>query len=118
MFEVCACLVLGFFNTLIIPITFYSDQTLCDIISRNVAPDSYCSFTDAQFFCGSQFWPENSQSTSQDVSLSSRNSQQSSDVRLSPVIDIKDSVITQSPQYIKPNPVDLIEFVSDTEKEI
>lgn len=83
-----------------------------------MAPNSYCSFTDAQFFYGSQFWPENSQSTSQDVSLSSRNSQQSSDVRVSPVIDIKDSEITQSPQYIKPNPVDSTEFVPDTEKEI
>ncbi|XP_061641316.1 interactor of HORMAD1 protein 1 isoform X3 [Phyllopteryx taeniolatus] len=36
------------------------------------------NFTDSQFFFGSQFWREHSQSLSQDKSLSSRNSQQSS----------------------------------------
>ncbi|KAM9759480.1 interactor of HORMAD1 protein 1 isoform 2-T2 [Menidia menidia] len=46
--------------------------------SRNVATSGYSSLTDSQLFFGSQFWPENSQNTSQDLSLSSRNSQQSS----------------------------------------
>ncbi|KAK2862066.1 hypothetical protein Q5P01_001599 [Channa striata] len=46
--------------------------------SRNVATSGYSSVTDSQLFFGSQFWPENSQGTSQDMSLSSRNSQQSS----------------------------------------
>ncbi|XP_071351040.1 interactor of HORMAD1 protein 1 [Trachinotus anak] len=46
--------------------------------SRNVATCGYSSLTDSQLFFGSQFWPENSQGTSQDMSLSSRNSQQSS----------------------------------------
>ncbi|XP_019741702.1 interactor of HORMAD1 protein 1 [Hippocampus comes] len=41
---------------------------------RNAATN----FTDSQFFFGSQFWRENSQSLSQDMTLSSRNSQQSS----------------------------------------
>lgn len=49
---------------------------------RNVTTSGYSSFTDSQFFFGSQFWPENSQGTSQDMSLSSMNSQQSSEVRL------------------------------------
>ncbi|XP_044031475.1 interactor of HORMAD1 protein 1 isoform X2 [Siniperca chuatsi] len=46
--------------------------------SRNVATSGYSSFTDSQFFFGSQFWPENSQGVSQDMSVSSRTSQQSS----------------------------------------
>ncbi|XP_068170416.1 interactor of HORMAD1 protein 1 [Antennarius striatus] len=46
--------------------------------SRNTSTSAYSSFTDSQLFFGSQFWPENSQTTSQDMSLSSRNSQQSS----------------------------------------
>ncbi|KAK5912535.1 hypothetical protein CesoFtcFv8_002396 [Champsocephalus esox] len=46
--------------------------------SRNVSTSGYSSFTDSQLFFGSQFWPENSQSMSQEMSLSSRNSQQSS----------------------------------------
>nr|XP_033483553.1 interactor of HORMAD1 protein 1 [Epinephelus lanceolatus] len=46
--------------------------------SRNVSTSGYSSFTDSQIFFGSQFWPENSQGTSQDMSLSSRTSQQSS----------------------------------------
>ncbi|XP_068568220.1 interactor of HORMAD1 protein 1 [Cebidichthys violaceus] len=46
--------------------------------SRNVATSGYSSFTDSQLFFGSQFWPENSQGLSQDMSLSSRTSQQSS----------------------------------------
>ncbi|XP_074502514.1 interactor of HORMAD1 protein 1 [Sebastes fasciatus] len=46
--------------------------------SRNVATSGYSSFTDSQLFFGSQFWPENSQGVSQDMSVSSRNSQQSS----------------------------------------
>ncbi|XP_062419911.1 interactor of HORMAD1 protein 1 [Pungitius pungitius] len=51
-----------------------SDKTL----HRNGANSGYCSFTDSQFHFGSQFWPENSQGLSQDMSLSSRTSQQSS----------------------------------------
>ncbi|XP_029990701.1 interactor of HORMAD1 protein 1 [Sphaeramia orbicularis] len=46
--------------------------------NRNAGTSGYSSLTDSQFFFGSQFWPENSQGTSQDVSLSSRTSQQSS----------------------------------------
>lgn len=38
---------------------------------RNVSTSGYSSFTDSQIFFGTQFWPENSQSTSQDMSLSS-----------------------------------------------
>ncbi|KAM8915031.1 interactor of HORMAD1 protein 1 isoform 2-T3 [Spinachia spinachia] len=45
---------------------------------RNGATSGYSSFTDSQFLFGSQFWPENSQGLSQDMSLSSRTSQQSS----------------------------------------
>ncbi|KAM9800749.1 interactor of HORMAD1 protein 1 isoform X1 [Syngnathus typhle] len=41
---------------------------------RNSGPN----FTDSQFFFGSQFWRDNPQNFSQDMSLSSRNSQQSS----------------------------------------
>ncbi|XP_059185648.1 interactor of HORMAD1 protein 1 [Centropristis striata] len=47
--------------------------------NRNVATSGYSSFTDSQVFFGSQFWPENSQGTSQDMSVSSRTSQQSSE---------------------------------------
>ncbi|XP_031707371.1 interactor of HORMAD1 protein 1 [Anarrhichthys ocellatus] len=46
--------------------------------NRNGATSGYSSFTDSQLFFGSQFWPENSQGLSQDMSLSSRTSQQSS----------------------------------------
>ncbi|XP_068450613.1 interactor of HORMAD1 protein 1 [Clinocottus analis] len=46
--------------------------------SRNGTTSGYSSITDSQFFFGSQFWPENSQGPSQDMSLSSRTSQQSS----------------------------------------
>ncbi|XP_034545128.1 interactor of HORMAD1 protein 1 isoform X2 [Notolabrus celidotus] len=46
--------------------------------SRNVATSGYSSFTDSQLFSGSLFWPENSQGGSQDMSWSSRTSQQSS----------------------------------------
>ncbi|XP_044203800.1 interactor of HORMAD1 protein 1 isoform X1 [Thunnus albacares] len=48
------------------------------LANTNVATSGYSSCTDSQFFFGSQFWPENSQGTSQDMSLSSRTSQQSS----------------------------------------
>ncbi|XP_077429087.1 interactor of HORMAD1 protein 1 isoform X2 [Vanacampus margaritifer] len=48
----------------------------------NTQPTGYRSsapnFTDSQFFFGTQFWRENSQSLSQDMNLSARNSQQSS----------------------------------------
>lgn len=84
LFKVCDCLVLFFEHT---NYHYYYYYTVCDIISRNVGTNSYCSFTDTQFFYGSQFWPENSQGASQDVSLSSRTSQQSSEVRFSCVID-------------------------------
>nr|XP_020453660.1 interactor of HORMAD1 protein 1 isoform X2 [Monopterus albus] len=47
----------------------------CDL---NVATSSYSGFTDSQLFFGSQFWLENSQGMSQDMSVSSRNSQHSS----------------------------------------
>ncbi|XP_029358221.1 interactor of HORMAD1 protein 1 [Echeneis naucrates] len=46
--------------------------------SRNAATSGYSSMTDSQLFFGSQFWPENSQGASQDMSLSSRTSLQSS----------------------------------------
>ncbi|XP_020498090.1 interactor of HORMAD1 protein 1 isoform X2 [Labrus bergylta] len=46
--------------------------------SRNMATSGYSNLTDSQLFFGSQFWPENSQGASQDMSLSSRTSQQSS----------------------------------------
>ncbi|XP_056242551.1 interactor of HORMAD1 protein 1 [Seriola aureovittata] len=46
--------------------------------SRNMATCGFSSLTDSQLFFGSQFWPENSQGASQDMSLSSRTSQQSS----------------------------------------
>ncbi|XP_042367208.1 interactor of HORMAD1 protein 1 [Plectropomus leopardus] len=46
--------------------------------SRNVSTSGYSSFTDSQVFFGSQFWQENSQGNSQDMSMSSRASQQSS----------------------------------------
>ncbi|KAG7244621.1 hypothetical protein INR49_029640, partial [Caranx melampygus] len=46
--------------------------------SRNAAICGYNNLTDSQFFTGSQFWPENSQSASQEKSLSSRTSLQSS----------------------------------------
>ncbi|XP_051270232.1 interactor of HORMAD1 protein 1 [Dicentrarchus labrax] len=47
---------------------------------RNVSTSGYSSYTDSQLFFGSQFWPENSQGASQDMSVSSRTSlsQQSS----------------------------------------
>ncbi|KAM7422663.1 hypothetical protein PAMA_010623 [Pampus argenteus] len=48
------------------------------LANLNAATSGYSSFTDSQIFFGSQFWPENSQGISQDMSLSSRNSQQSS----------------------------------------
>ncbi|KAK5872512.1 hypothetical protein PBY51_013205 [Eleginops maclovinus] len=46
--------------------------------NRNVSTSGYSSFTDSQLFSGSQFWLENSQSMSQEMSVSSRNSQHSS----------------------------------------
>uniref|UniRef100_H3AJK5 Coiled-coil domain containing 36 n=1 Tax=Latimeria chalumnae TaxID=7897 RepID=H3AJK5_LATCH len=49
--------------------------------SRNSAPSDYSSLTDSQFLFGSQFCPENSQSTLQEYSLQSKayqNSQQNS----------------------------------------
>ncbi|XP_054640944.1 interactor of HORMAD1 protein 1 isoform X2 [Dunckerocampus dactyliophorus] len=46
--------------------------------SRSAAANGGTNFTDSQFFFGSQFWRENSQGLSQEMSLSSRNSQQSS----------------------------------------
>nr|XP_057932632.1 interactor of HORMAD1 protein 1 isoform X2 [Doryrhamphus excisus] len=46
--------------------------------SRSGAANGATNFTDSQFFFGSQFWRENSQGLSQEMSLSSRNSQQSS----------------------------------------
>nr|XP_061788347.1 interactor of HORMAD1 protein 1 isoform X1 [Nerophis lumbriciformis]XP_061788348.1 interactor of HORMAD1 protein 1 isoform X1 [Nerophis lumbriciformis] len=47
-------------------------------ISRNASSCGSTNFTDSQFFFGSQFWRDNSQGLSQEMSLSSRNSQQSS----------------------------------------
>ncbi|CAJ1050688.1 interactor of HORMAD1 protein 1 isoform X1 [Xyrichtys novacula] len=45
----------------------------------NGATSGYSSFTDSQLFFGSQFWPENSQNASQEMSLgSSKTSQHSS----------------------------------------
>uniref|UniRef100_A0A3Q2TDV9 Coiled-coil domain containing 36 n=1 Tax=Fundulus heteroclitus TaxID=8078 RepID=A0A3Q2TDV9_FUNHE len=46
--------------------------------TRNVATNGYSGLTDSQLFFGSQFWHEQSQGMSQEMSLSSRNSQQSS----------------------------------------
>ncbi|XP_041672846.1 interactor of HORMAD1 protein 1 [Cheilinus undulatus] len=46
--------------------------------NRNMATNGYSNFMDSQLFFGSQFWPENSQGASQEMSLSSRTSQQSS----------------------------------------
>lgn len=46
-------------------------------MSRNVSTSSYSSWADSQLFFGTQFWYENSQGISQDMSLSSKNSQQS-----------------------------------------
>ncbi|XP_006783370.1 interactor of HORMAD1 protein 1 [Neolamprologus brichardi] len=46
--------------------------------SRNASTSGFSSLSDSQIFFESQFWHENSQSASQDMSLSSRNSQQSS----------------------------------------
>lgn len=59
------------------------------MISRITAASSGGAYTDTQFFFGSQFWPENSQGNSQDVSLSSRNSQQSSEVKYSSITNIE-----------------------------
>lgn len=91
-----------------------------DIISRNMATNSYCSFTDAQFFFGSQFWPENSQSASQDVSLSSRNSQQSSEVSFFCIIGmiLSNDTFSRYMMTLYQTPVDLMEFIPDTEIEI
>ena len=58
---------------------FFSHQTCGGkTINRNGATTGFSSFTDSQIFFGSQFWPENSQGLSQDMSVSSRTSQQSS----------------------------------------
>lgn len=91
-----------------------------------MATNSYCSFADTQFFFGSQFWPENSQSASQDVSLSSRNSQQSSEVSFSCIIAtiLSNDTFSQYILYMMymiilyQTPVDLMEFIPDIEIEI
>lgn len=85
-----------------------------------MATNSYCSFTDTQFFFGSQFWPENSQSASQDVSLSSRNSQQSSEVSFSCIIGmiLSNDTFSQYMITLYQTHVDLMEFIPDTEIEI
>ncbi|XP_043976867.1 interactor of HORMAD1 protein 1 [Gambusia affinis] len=54
--------------------------------TRNVASSGYPSLTDSQVFFGSQFWHEHSQGMSQEMSLSSRNSQQSSQEGSDPTI--------------------------------
>ncbi|CAL8257190.1 unnamed protein product [Arctogadus glacialis] len=48
------------------------------IASSNAATSGYSSLSDSQYGFGSQFWPENSQGMSQEMSFTSRNSQQSS----------------------------------------
>ena len=45
--------------------------------NSNATTSGYSSLTDSQFVFGSKFWPENSQSMSQEMSFPSRNSQQS-----------------------------------------
>ncbi|XP_069392424.1 interactor of HORMAD1 protein 1 isoform X2 [Paralichthys olivaceus] len=47
-------------------------------MNRNVSTSGYSSFTDSQLFFGSQLWPDNSQSMSQEINLSS-SSQEGSD---------------------------------------
>ncbi|KAM6980728.1 interactor of HORMAD1 protein 1, partial [Aplochiton taeniatus] len=54
--------------------------------NRNGATSDYSSLTDSQFVFGSQFWPENSQGMSQEMSYSSRTSQQSSQETSEPKI--------------------------------
>lgn len=85
-----------------------------------MATNSYCNFTDAQFFFGSQFWPENSQSVSQDVSLSSRNSQQSSEVSFFCIIGmiLSNDTFSRYMMTLYQTPVDLMEFIPDTEIDI
>ncbi|XP_035487760.2 interactor of HORMAD1 protein 1 isoform X2 [Scophthalmus maximus] len=61
-----------------IPAGTSGEKPMC----RNVSTSGYSSFTDSQIFFGTQFWPENSQSTSQDMSLSS-SSQEASDPKFS-----------------------------------
>ncbi|MEQ2200076.1 hypothetical protein XENOCAPTIV_021860 [Xenoophorus captivus] len=74
----------------------------------NVASNGYSSLTDSQLFFGSQLWHEHSQGMSQDMSISSRNSQQSSQEGSDPTIlkrytskpllfgDLKDKTRTSS----------------------
>ncbi|MED6235241.1 hypothetical protein ATANTOWER_020810 [Ataeniobius toweri] len=74
----------------------------------NVATNGYSSLTDSQLFFGSQLWHEHSQGMSQDMSISSRNSQQSSQEGSDPTIlkrytskpllfgDLKDKTRTSS----------------------
>ncbi|XP_046880625.1 interactor of HORMAD1 protein 1 isoform X1 [Hypomesus transpacificus] len=57
-------------------------------LSRNGATSDYSSISDSQFLFGSQFWPENSQGTSQEILFSSRASQQSSQEASDPKISI------------------------------
>ncbi|XP_076870625.1 interactor of HORMAD1 protein 1 isoform X2 [Brachyhypopomus gauderio] len=45
---------------------------------KSGATSDYSSLTDSQFLFGSQFWPENSQSFSQDISVPSKSSQHTS----------------------------------------
>ncbi|XP_014912398.1 interactor of HORMAD1 protein 1 [Poecilia latipinna] len=54
--------------------------------TRNAASNGYPGLTDSQVFFGSQFWHEHSQGMSQEMSLSSRNSQQSSQEGSDPTI--------------------------------
>ncbi|XP_062400563.1 interactor of HORMAD1 protein 1 [Sardina pilchardus] len=49
------------------------------VSSKSGTSSDYSSLTDSQFLLGSQFWPENSQAISQDVSYSSRNIKQNSE---------------------------------------
>ncbi|XP_048110243.1 interactor of HORMAD1 protein 1 [Alosa alosa] len=49
------------------------------VSSKSGTSSDYSSLTDSQFLLGSQFWPENSQALSQDVSFSSRNTKQNSE---------------------------------------
>ncbi|XP_015253956.1 PREDICTED: uncharacterized protein LOC107100103 isoform X1 [Cyprinodon variegatus] len=79
---------------------------------RNVADSENSGLTDSQVFFGSQFWHEQSQGMSQDTSLSSKNSQQSSQDGCDPADilsrytskplllgDLKDKMITSGLLY-------------------
>lgn len=88
-FCMCFCVLTWFLQTMPLFCVFFTHQTSGGkTIDRNGATSGYSSFTDSQIFFGSQFWPENSQGLSQDMSVSSRTSQQSSqEVRSSNIIN-------------------------------